>query len=89
MILATVSGSTTNSGPLKEIAQNKMADSSFASYSFFLDKPRLPIKSFHSYLFLIVLSPSPPKKNKKRRFTYLQHFIHVSDQCLGEKDQNE
>ena len=69
MILATVSGSTTNSGPLKEIAQNKKADSSFASYSFFLNNPRLPIKSFLDS----PLSLSPPQK-KKRRFTYLQHF---------------
>ena len=83
MILATVSGSTTNSGPLKEIAQNKKADSSFASYSFFLNNPRLPIKSF--LYSPLSHSLSPPRKKKKGD----SHISNISDQCLGEKDQNE
>ena len=83
MILATVSGSTTNSGPLKEIAQNKKADSSFASYSFFLNNPRLPIKSFLDSPLSLSLSPPHKKKNGD------SHISNISDQCLGEKDQNE
>ena len=69
MILATVSGSTTNSGPLKEIAQNKKADSSFASYSFFLNNPRLPIKSFLDSPLSLSLSLPPAKKKTE---------IHIS-----------
>ena len=73
MILATVSGSTTNSGPLKEIAQNKKADSSFASYSFFLNNPRLPIKSFLDSPLSLSLSPPHPHPPTKKKTE-----IHIS-----------